>query len=433
MSTEDRVRAATRARTALVRDIRPLELPADLPVRSRRPRSAGRWLNWGAPLAAAALVAALALVLVLVRQAPGPRSGPVAPTSAAPAAAAVPRYYVVLEPLSVTPDPNPSSVNWKPTARPQAVVADDRTGRVLVSVPPPSGQSFTGVTAAADDRTFVLSGYDSVTRETTWYLLRFTPGAADPAKLEKLPVAPLASQISGLALSPDGRELAVMFAGASLQLRTYSVGSGVLLGTWQTDAPYWIPRAGGANAFGLSWLADGRHVSFRFDAYAKNSTVHLVTVRTLDVTAAGHDLLADSRLALQEPLALTQPAPFEPCFTSLATPDGNTVVCGTYVNGIRRDKGTCISAPVSLINSSATGGKVLYRYPGSCQDGWAVPLWTSASARDVIVGMDVTRADTGVEINPIGVITAGRFTELKVGLWAAVIQSDTLFPGNIAF
>ena len=46
MSTEDRVRAATRARTDLVTRIRPLELPDELAVRARRPRFARRWNGW---------------------------------------------------------------------------------------------------------------------------------------------------------------------------------------------------------------------------------------------------------------------------------------------------------------------------------------------------------------------------------------------------
>ncbi len=99
MSIEDRVRAATRARTALVRDIRPLEFPDELPARARRTRRARRWLNWGAPIAAAALVTALALILVMLRQADGPQPGPAAPApgaSAASAAGSIPRYYVAL-------------------------------------------------------------------------------------------------------------------------------------------------------------------------------------------------------------------------------------------------------------------------------------------------------------------------------------------------
>lgn len=433
MSIEDRVRAATRARTDLVHDIRPLELPADLPGRSRRPRSARRWLNWGAPVAAAALVAALALALGLLRQAAAPQSAPIAPASARPVAASIPRYYVALASLIGTAaNPGGTPVTTRPPARQRAVVADDRTGRSLATITPPSGQSFTGVTAAADDRTFVLSGWDSAARETTLYLLRVTPGAGHPAKLAKLPVGSLASQISGLALSPDGRAVAIMFSSSSLQLRTYSVMSGTLLGTWQTDTAYWIPRSGGANAFALSWLADGRHVSFRFDAYAKNSIDHLVTVRTLDVASAGHDLLAESQRVLQLPLAITQPAPVEPCAASLATPDGKDVVCGASVTAAR-DKGKCLSEPPSLVSFAAASVTALYRFPGSCLSGIAVPLWTDASARDVIGYASVAPNDTGSEAYQFGVITAGRLTPLPAMIGGELVQSAIFFPGNIAF
>ena len=75
MSIEDRVRAATRARAALVRDTRDLELPDDLPGRTRRGRRAERARRWGAwlvPLAAAAVIVALALILAAVRHEAAP-------------------------------------------------------------------------------------------------------------------------------------------------------------------------------------------------------------------------------------------------------------------------------------------------------------------------------------------------------------------------
>jgi hypothetical protein len=417
MSTEERVRAATRARAGLVRQVRPLELPDELPARGRRSRHTRparraraardprRWLNWGAPLAAAALVTALALVLVVLRQAPAPQPGPAAPTSAPSIPASVPRYYVVLDRSG------------------GIVVADDRTGRTVVAFPAPVGQDFTGVTAAADDLTFVLSSFDHAKAETTWYLLRITPGVPIAGgyteALVPLPIKPLRAQVSGLALSPDGRELAVMFAGASgLQLSTYSVSSGALLGSWHTSTAYWMLRTGGANAFGLSWLADGRHVSFRFDAYAKNSTTHLVTVRTLDVAAAGHDLIADSRLDLQTRLSATAPVPTEPCFSSLTTPDGGTVICGTAGITVQAHPG-CTGTPPSFDSYSAATGKplrVLYLSYGPCSGGVAVPLWTDSSASQVI----------GLISDPPGFPRAGA---PQVGL--IVDGNLTLFPGSV--
>jgi hypothetical protein len=52
VSVEDRVRAATRARAALARDVGPLDLPA---VPGRAPR-AWRRVAWTVPMAAAAAV-----------------------------------------------------------------------------------------------------------------------------------------------------------------------------------------------------------------------------------------------------------------------------------------------------------------------------------------------------------------------------------------
>jgi hypothetical protein len=49
MSIEDRLRAATRARAALVRDLRPLDLPDDPPAPGRRTGGIRRRLTWGDP------------------------------------------------------------------------------------------------------------------------------------------------------------------------------------------------------------------------------------------------------------------------------------------------------------------------------------------------------------------------------------------------
>jgi hypothetical protein len=423
MSIEDRVRTATRARAGLVRQVRPLELPDELPARGRRSRRTRRagpardyrhWLNWGAPLAAAALVTALALVLVLLRQAPPPQPGPAAPTSTPSVPASVPRYYVV-------------------TARLGGVrVGDDRTGRTVANVAAPPAQDFTGVTAAADDRTFVLTDYDNFKAETTWYLLRITPGTAHPARLTQLPIEPLRTRINGLALSADGRELAVMFNAASgLQLSTYSVSSGALLGSWHTSTDYWMLRTGGDNAYGLSWLADGRHIAFRFDAYAKNSLTHLVTVRTLDLAAAGRDLLADSRLDLQLPLSVTKPVLTELCSSSLVTPDGGQVICGTAGITVQEHPG-CTGTPPSFDSySTATGAlhHVLFPPYRQCSGGAAVPLWTNSS-ESLVIGLISGSANTpGAEAPQVDLIVDGNLTPFP-GLDDPSLVGDL---GGIAF
>lgn len=82
MSVEDRVRAAARATAGTVRDVRPLDLPEELPLRLPHARWGHRWAMWLAPVTAAAVVTAVAVALVTVRDA---RHAPPAPPDPADA------------------------------------------------------------------------------------------------------------------------------------------------------------------------------------------------------------------------------------------------------------------------------------------------------------------------------------------------------------
>jgi hypothetical protein len=406
MSIEDRVRAAARARTDLVRQIRPLELPDELPAHAQRPRAARRWLSWGAPIGAAALVTALALVLVMLRQAGGPQSGPAAPAPAPPASASIPRYYVALTYTS------------SKSAQIEAVVGDDRTGSRIAVVTPSASQSFYGVTAAADDRTFVLANYSAAEKETTWYLLRITPGAAHPAQLTKLPIKPLAAQVNGLALSPDGRELAVMWRTATTptnavtQLAVYSLSSGAVLHTWNTPGPNNNMLGVGANGVDLTWVNGDRNVDFLWSVSDKD------TIRALDVTAAGQDLMADSRLVMRVPASTAPPATVfkDPCASSLIASD-RTVICGaTGVSDKSAD--SCSAVPPSFVSYSLATGKqlkVLYRYQGECQTEQTEVLWTDPTGNHVLVLIFRDLKDTPASApadNLFGLIANGHFTPL---------------------
>jgi hypothetical protein len=99
VSVEDRVRAATRARAALVRDVGPLDLPA-VPARAPRAR---RRVAWTAPVAAAAAVVIVVAGSVAVGSwlARSGNSRPGSPAAAqqggsAGAFAGVPPYYVAV-------------------------------------------------------------------------------------------------------------------------------------------------------------------------------------------------------------------------------------------------------------------------------------------------------------------------------------------------
>ena len=436
MSIEDRVRAATRARTALVRDVRPLEFPDELPARARRNDRAPRWLTWGAPIGAAALVTALALVLVMLRQAGGPQSGPAASTSATASAAAavpasIPRYYVALAYVS------PASSN--PI---EAVIGDDRTGRKLAVIAPSASQNFYGVTGAADDRTFVLMNYNNAQQETTFYLLRLTPGAARPTQLTELPIKGIVAHVNGLALSPDGRELAVMDRTATTAtnqvttLSVYSMSSGAALGTWLTHAPNDNGVSGDPNGEGLSWINGDSSVDFGWiDLVPSTHRPGTLQVRTVGVTAAGHDLLADSRLVLPVPRSVIQGSyASEPCSRWLATSDGRSIVCGGA--GGNGTTFACPAVPPSFVSYSTATGKplqVLYKYQGQCVNGQALLQWINPSGSQAIgfILMDkvVNGKNTSVP-NLFGVAAGGRFTALAV---LPFHQDAVTSAGGLAF
>ena len=436
MSTEDRVRAAARARTSLVTDIRPLELPDE---RAAAVRPACRWFTWGAPLAAAALVTALALTLVMLRQAGGPQPrpdggtavSPVSPASpASPVAATIPRYYVALAGAGGT------------SSQLKAVVGDDRTGRTVAVLNPSSSQNFYGVTGAADDRTFVVLNYARATKQTTWYLLRLTPGAGRPAQLTKLPMKPLAAQVAGLALSPDGRELAVMWRTATTQanavtyLAVYSMSSGAVLHTWITRGDNVNAIAGGANGEALAWAGGERSIDFRWTVTtggAHPSATH--AIRRIDVTAPGRDLLAASRVAVRlPPTAAPAKTIFsEACGTSVTAADG-TVVCGTVSLSDVSFAEVCSTAPPGFVTYSGATGKrlkVLYQYHGQCLEAESVPVWTDPAGRDVIAFLLLSQKGVKTSAtDKFGLVAGGRFTplpKLVVGIGDAVNQGGLAF------
>jgi hypothetical protein len=434
VSIEDRVRDATRARTDLVRGTRPLDLPLELPARpsARANRDRGRrWLGWGAPVAAAAVIAVLAVTLVLVRQAGGPHSAPAAPAGRPSGAAVpVPRYYAAL----ATYD----------SSRMKVVVGDDRTGRTLAVLNPPAGESFYGVTGAADDRTFVVTS--AASGATSWYLLRLSPGAAQPAQLKKLPIKPINTQVTGLALSPDGRELAVMYeAGpgraAPTYLTVYSLSSGAVLHRWGNRSANGALGTG-ANAEGLSWVDGDRSLDFRWGVVSPFSNPR--QVRTIDLTAAGADLLGSSRVALTEPpgIAPADSGPADgtssvPCLDSLAAPDG-TIVCGSVSIGGSPSGDACRAVPPSFVSYSGTTGKrlrLLYQYRGHCLEGRSEPLWTDAGGRQVLaLFMLQVNGEGASASNQFALISDGHFTPLpRLVVPTSAPQGGTSDPGGFAF
>jgi hypothetical protein len=422
MSIEDRVRTATRAGASLIRDVRPLGAPAPARLRRRPEPAPRRWVNWGAPLAAAAAVAAIALTLVAIRQ-PGTPS-PAASTSGTPAPATVPRYYAA------------STYDAHTGRNGPLIVGDDLTGEVIDTVRTPPGQTFTSVHGMPDDRTFVVQAVVNAkpgeSPTYAWYLLRIAPGSSHPYQLTKLPIklpgkGPFAI---AYALSPDGRELAVESmpgnAGPDvITLGIYSVSSGAELRAW--TAPTKITSGLGGST--LTWLSGGRRLVFNASEFTASSAYYS-QLRTLDVTATGTDLMADSR-----PLLTVNNSGASTCLSLQITPDGKAAICATqyaFVTGTGSNAG-CANGGLKFIAFPLPAPKpsrVLYQYRGACHNGESFTLWTDASGSSII---GVTRIDVdnagGKEAIQIGVIIGGRFRALNI---AKSVPTDN-YGGRLAF
>ena len=162
-----------------------------------------------------------------------PNGGVAGPPAAAPVAGAsassgatptgVPEYYVA----------------WMQASSPYLVVGNTFTGQTIATINAPAGVFLEEVFgAAADDRTFVVTGHHRHGTDvgtTVWYLLRIAPGSSTPARLTPLPL-PVRQSYAGVALSPDGTQVAVALPGRPAALRVYSTATGALLREWSTPA-----------------------------------------------------------------------------------------------------------------------------------------------------------------------------------------------------
>ena len=429
MTVEERLRATTEAVTAAMRPVRPLDLRRDLadaqaPATRRLPRQSPRWPGWLIPLAAAMAVIAVAATLVAVKSlsaaGPASRPAPASPPTATSAAAlpdSVPLYQVEIGPIGRT---------GRPTQN--AVLADTRTGKQLATFSPPLNHMFSYAAAGADGRTFVLlasprfglSASQAEHLSNVWYVLRPPPGAPQQARLTRLPVAalPAGTSVMGLAVSPDGRTLAALLAVSShvgtkgtvvdhLMVRTYSLDTGQALRTW--SEPTGPLSLTGPGTFNLSWLNDGRTLAF-----AAATRTAPQGIRFLDTTKPGTSLTSGSRLVFSASASRT-------CSTMLLTPDGKTVICGTFAP----NNGSCAAGQLEVTAYSVATGKlerVLYQYRGGCQPGGSAQVMWAESSTFVISAIFVGSA----KHNLVGLMTPGKFTALPIPSNGADYEAGTI-------
>jgi hypothetical protein len=389
---EDRHRAAAQAAadTVPLGSAPPLRLPGrsgsrfSLPGRLRP--GTGRRLI--APIATAAAVAAVVTVsLVVTDGVPGPRPArSLGGTAASCATGAAPSSTSSTTPSAADPSAQAALADIPPyyvvltrPAATEAMVRATDTGAVLAALRPPSPYGmFTAVTAAANDRTFVLAAQPSPGsrggRPTRFFLLCLNAAGHPTRGLTALPITagPAEADVTGIALSPDGSRLAVIVrqghgaepGNSSIVVFTLATGSAT---EWQWPASGWI---GNWKPYGspLSWTANGQTLAFQAwrevetpqtpaagPRLRQKDRVSLTTeVRLLDTAGPGGSL-ASSTLVVE----WTASGSYVLGTNTIITPDGTKVVCVTSLPGLATERFSGVATEYSV-----TTGKIV-AFPGA--------------------------------------------------------------------
>jgi hypothetical protein len=422
---EERIRAATQAAANMVSpdSVPPLELPAELP------RADGWRRRWLVPAAAAAAVVIIVVAVTAVTsgraaRTPAPAvtpfgavTGPMLPgpsLASYVSAGTIPPYFVS---VTFTGDAAQSPA--------VAVVHDTVSGRALATIRPSvRGGTIVGVSAAGDDRTFVLDEqtwkkYPSIDVATGYpgpnslYLLRLT-SAGRVSSLSRLRVTVPATQgLDAFALSPDGQRLALAVSPlkgpARTELKVVTLSTGATR-VWSATG---IFRSGDADARGLTWTADGRELAFEWEP--KNvGEEPPVEERLLSLTSASDNLLTASRRVMSTARQYTPSgSSFEVTVIEQdpgVTPDGSAIVTNAvYFQVKTKESGEARNGRFGFAEYSTRTGKllrILGNWTVKPAGNWTTAvLWSSPSGRVVIAVIPDGR---------IGVIKGNEFTPLHM-------------------
>jgi hypothetical protein len=308
---EELKRAAEQVQPEL---LRPLHVP------TRRPSWRPRLLPLAAAAAVIAVITAGALVAGLTT-AHQPTAHQPAVSGSAPAG--LPRFYVT---TSSSPDGRGI----------QAVVRASASGKVTGTVPVPSAipvewadSGGTFVTAAADDRSFIIGvqgGQEPTKIGLDLHLFRFAISAAGkPGHLTEMAAAPVRNETTeGIALSPDGKLLAVSLMRASpgnfaptIQVLNLATGA---TRTWTTPGrnyPYLIGPP--------SWADGSRVIAFTWLRSTQSGLMAAPRgIRLLDTAAPGDNLLAGTQIVPSGVVAAGS------LVSARITPDGRDVIVVTW-------------------------------------------------------------------------------------------------------
>jgi hypothetical protein len=271
-----------------------------------------------APVAAVVAVIGVVAGASLVSRSQGGRSASVSSNSVPEPVGPMPRYYVVAFEALVG-----SHVVTT------AAVHDSATGALLTKVTVPTLIDAQGapaepsITAAGDDRTFVITEQSDQPNVVKFYLLRVAANGRS-AKLSALPLAvPGYLSVADVALSPDGTRLAMDVQHCNKTTCSYT---GIRVVTIATGAAStWVTRLDGA-PFNVSW-AGNQHLVFEWQSNVPSPPPGQQTgYRLLDLSVSGRNLMASRAIWS----LATEPNQYVP--EALVTPDGSLVITSMAQN-----------------------------------------------------------------------------------------------------
>jgi hypothetical protein len=236
-----------------------------------------------------------------------------------------------------------------------------------------------------------LAAEPSLGRPIRFYQLRIS-SSGQVSALSPLPVPALAAgtSLDGLALTPDGRELAVATRtggprpGPEIQVDTLATGA-QRVWTWPDAQP--VEESLGGTGSALSWAADDRTLAFGRLIGGRYK------VRLLDTMAPGRSLAASrpalsldwSGMANSRRFSHGRAVNNTDTFGALITPDGSKIVVATVTQSMHP-----LTSEFAFTEFSARTGKVVAvlgrwwftrRWPMQDQ----AVLWTNADGSTLLV------------------------------------------------
>ena len=356
-------------------------------ARARRCRAAIR------VAAAGAAATALAVVVTVANLGAGPAHGPRAaprppgllldaavtgPPPAGAAASGMPRYYVTTDHF-----------------RPVAEVRDSATGKLLatVALPRTIDPKTSQIAEAANGRTFALALLSFP--RTRFYRLQVADGGRS-ARLTRLNAAPLppGEYADGIAVSPDGRRLAVAIQDSGAQHGTVEVvslatGATRIWTTTQAGIPAGVSWAG-AHTLGFFWEGTGA---------AQGSS----GLWTLDTAAPGSGLMSGRHV-------LPASTGGDAVQYAQLTPAGTVVAAVTYNGTVHVARGTVVGGIVELSASTGRPVRTLLLEHAAYSAEPGLRGWYIGSCQ--LAAADRTGSHLLVSCDRFGRLDRGRFTAL---------------------